>query len=140
MKEHHIKEGIIDQHDCPRIFGPPTNFKFKKMVPMSIFIDLLMSNSMNWLRLYTEKEEENRIIGHENHIKSHIIKNEQNKRTNREWIPIVRSYLNYGFKQSYLHLPKMKKYGVEEADRFYCYADMFPPNYNLEMTIQSKQV
>ena len=28
----------IDLNDCPRIFGPATNYIFKKMLPMTVFL------------------------------------------------------------------------------------------------------
>ena len=33
------KEENYDINDCPRIFGPPTDYIFKKMTPMTIFLE-----------------------------------------------------------------------------------------------------
>ena len=33
-----LSKNDIDQNNCPRIFGPATNFIFKKMAPMTVFL------------------------------------------------------------------------------------------------------
>ena len=44
-------------HECPRVVGPATNFRFRKMLPMYHFIDRVYGNNNAWLRIFeTEKE------------------------------------------------------------------------------------
>ena len=41
--------------------GPATNYKFKRMLPMHVFLDKIMDNTRAWLRIYEPEDEARRI-------------------------------------------------------------------------------
>jgi len=50
----------------PRIFGPATNFKYKEMMPLPLFLEKIAQNNRAWLRIYEETEQkstEEKLIG-----------------------------------------------------------------------------
>lgn len=46
----------------PRIFGPATNFKYKEMIPLPLFIEKIAENNRPWLRIYEENEQKSSEI------------------------------------------------------------------------------
>jgi hypothetical protein len=61
--------------------------------------------------------------------------------SNREWPYLIRNHLKLYDKQSYLSIAKMLKYGVTLDEKYYCYADVLPPNpKNIHFAIQSRKV
>ena len=97
------------------------------MVPMPTFINLVMDNQRPWLRLYQVLEEEQRMKDHAEKIKTHVIDGDAISQSNLEWVNLLKDYLKYGYKQTYLSLTKMKKYGVEPTEMYFCFADYVPP-------------
>ena len=67
-----------DQHDCPRIVGPMTNFNFKKMIPIHQFIQLILGNSKSWLRMYDTESENKRLEDMKTHLETFKNNSDQN--------------------------------------------------------------
>ena len=116
-----------DVHDCPRVVGPATNFKFKKMAPMYQFIERILRNNRSWLRIYEADVEAQRKQEYKDSIHNVEVTEQALLASNREWPYLIRNYLKYGHKQSYMSLAKFVKYGVELNEKYYVYADLFPP-------------
>lgn len=55
------EEGIVGPRSGPTIFGPPTNFEYKRMMPLPRFCELLGQNRRPWLRIYEEEAEKERL-------------------------------------------------------------------------------
>ena len=119
-----------DVHDCPRLVGPATNFKFRKMLPMYHFIDRVFGNNRAWLRIYEAEKEKIRVK--ELHDQMVVPIDEAALAShNREWPYLIKNHLKMYDKQSYLSIAKMLKYGVSHKEVYYCYADVLPPNPKL---------
>lgn len=138
MSMHQEHYNLLDVHDCPRVVGPSTNYKFKKMLPMTHFIEKIMGNSRSWLRVYEEAEEVERIEAYREKMNQVITEAEQ-AGVNRDWPHTLDNYAKMGHKQMYLNIMKLLRHGVDPTDRYYCYADIFPPlPHQVQLAIQSK--
>lgn len=125
-----------DLHDCPRCVGPSTNFKFKNMYPMHQFLELMLGNNRSWLRMYDTAGEKDRVEKRQSHLANHLYENDEIVLNNREWPHIIRNYLKYGHKQSYLSIAKYLKFGIDLNEKHYCYADIMPPQpANIQLAI-----
>lgn len=56
-----IKNEDLDLNDCPRIFGPATNYIFRKMIPMTAFLQQIELNKKAYMRIYEEEPEKIRL-------------------------------------------------------------------------------
>lgn len=59
--EEETRKTALQIHNCPRIVGPATNYKFKYMLPMTHFLQKINDNSRPWLRVYKPNTELKRI-------------------------------------------------------------------------------
>ena len=126
-------------HNCPRIIGPGTNYKFKKMVPIYQFLEQIMENNRSWLRIYEGDGEAKRIKEFKEKARTEEIADITLQNCNKEWPYIMKNYLKFGHKQSYLNLSKLMKYGVNLQEKYYVYADLYPPHpHNIVLAVQSR--
>ena len=87
-----------DVHDCPRVVGPATNFKFKKMTPMYQFVERILGNNRSWLRIYEADVETQRKQEYKDSIHNVEVTEQALNASNREWPYLIRNYLKYGHK------------------------------------------
>lgn len=105
-----------DHTECrPRIFGPPTNYTFKKMVPMVKFLENMEENHRPWLRIYDADEEEARLElkARQKHEHTDAL---ANRYCNKEWPQFLQRFLAQGDKQCYAKLSKLLKYGIQQNE------------------------
>ena len=81
-----------DVHDCPRLVGPATNFKFRKMLPMYHFIERVFGNNRAWLRIY-EAEKEILRLQELREFMTIPIDEATLTSSNREWPFLIRNHL-----------------------------------------------
>ena len=87
-----VKGTHAEVHDCPRLVGPATNYRFRKMLPMYHFIERVFGNNRAWLRIYETKKEEVRVKElHEEYVKP--VDEITLTNSNREWPYLIRNHL-----------------------------------------------
>ena len=87
----------------------------------------MLGNNRSWLRMYEPDEEETRIKEYKHSIHNVEMLEHDLHASNREWPYMIKNYLRYGHKQSYLSISKFVKYGIDLDMKYYAYADLYPP-------------
>ena len=96
------------------------------MTPINHFVDKVLDNSRAWLRIYERDKEEKRILEHRE-ARVEPIPDATWKTCNKDWPYTLKQFMKQGDRQSYLHLSKILKYGIDQGDKYYCFADFYPP-------------
>lgn len=93
MEDANTEDSYDDNpHGAPVIFGPPTNFKYVKMIPLPKFQDIIGLNKRPWLRIYQEKEEVERVKEVRIQQRTKLTEPQINA-SNREWTYSINHYV-----------------------------------------------
>ena len=107
--------GHDDIHECPRIVGTVTDFEFREMSPIQIFLEKVQDNNRSWLRIYEHMKEEERLYEIKEQWNTPFEPNETQS-CNRDWPYLMRNYLKMGQKLSYMSISKLLRYGIEQNE------------------------